>query len=178
MKNIVNFLFFQVGWFSCVLGAAHGYLLAGPIVVCILFAAHLLINKPLMLQEIIIGSCAMLCGIFFDTLCIALGVYVPVRYLIPDPYIPLWFLALWLNFGITINFSLKVFSKSLALAAVLGGVGGPLAYYAGEKFGAISFGVLEIHPLIVIGVGWAITLPVLFITAKVVNRKYSKEREM
>ena len=50
--------------------------------------------------------------------------------------------------------------KSLIVAAVFGAIGGPLSFLAGEKAGAVSFPDPFVS-LAVIGLGWAVFLPLL-----------------
>ena len=51
---------------------------------------------------------------------------------------PLW-VGLWMQFATIMPFSLRWLSRRYWLSSVLGLVGGPLAYYAGQKAGAVDF---------------------------------------
>ncbi len=46
------------------------------------------------------------------------------------------------------------------LSAFLGAVGGPLAYWAGVRLGAASFGFSLPFSLLVLGMVWAFVLPI------------------
>jgi hypothetical protein len=54
------------------------------------------------------------------------------------PLAPAWMLALWVAFATTLNHSLRWLMSRPAAAALGGALGGPLAYLAGEKIGALS----------------------------------------
>jgi len=78
---------------------------------------------------------------------------------------PYWILAMWVLFSTTLNVSLRWMKKQLIIAAFLGGLAGPLAYYAGFKLGAV---VME-DPLmssLVIGAGWFFIMPLLMLITR------------
>ena len=72
----------------------------------------------------------------------------------------LLFCGLWMNFAATLGVSFRWMRGRPFLAAVLGALGGSSTYYAGARLGA-----LELHDnlalaLGVIGIEWAIAMPV------------------
>eukprot|EP00438_Fugacium_kawagutii_P021665 Skav223793 [mRNA] locus=scaffold575:478905:481596:+ [translate_table: standard] len=82
----------------------------------------------------------------FDTSALSVGV------------LPLWFLALWMNFGCVAEY-LLMFRAWLAACAGLGAIFGPVAYLSGEAFKA-----LEVHGrfgILMISLEWAICFPLL-----------------
>jgi hypothetical protein len=78
---------------------------------------------------------------------------------------PLWMAALWMNFASTLDYSLAWMQGKPVLAAVFGGVGGPLAFVAGEQLGAIVL-VDRVLSLGVIGAGWLVVTPLLLRAAQ------------
>jgi len=48
-----------------------------------------------------------------------------------------------------------------ALAAVAGAIGGPLAYFAGERAGAAVLGPTHASAFVVIAAEWAVAMPLL-----------------
>ena len=56
------------------------------------------------------------------------------------PWLPAWLILLWACFACTLEHSLRWSLTRWPLAAALGAVAGPLSYFAGERFGAVSFG--------------------------------------
>jgi tetrahydromethanopterin S-methyltransferase subunit D len=48
----------------------------------------------------------------------------------------------------------------LLMAAVFGAVGGPMAYYAGYKLGAVAVPDIAVA-MLALGIGWAVMMPLL-----------------
>lgn len=76
----------------------------------------------------------------------------------PAPY---WMALLWVNFALIVEHGLSFLKGRPALAAFLGAIGGPSAYYAG-----VRLGLLELHASPVIAMGivaltWAVAMPLL-----------------
>jgi hypothetical protein len=75
---------------------------------------------------------------------------------------PGWILGIWMAFALTLNHSLAFLKRRYALAALLGGIGGPLAYWsASHGFGAVHFVAATSTVLCGLCVGWALIAPVL-----------------
>jgi len=68
-------------------------------------------------------------------------------------------------FATTLNLSLAWLKRRVVLAAVLGAIGGPLAYAGGAELGALAF-VHETTGLLAIGAGWALLTPLLVLLAR------------
>ena len=75
-------------------------------------------------------------------------------------------LDLWVNFATLINVSLNWLHGKYLLAAILGAVGGPLAYWAGDRLGAIEIAQPLVVPLLAIGLAWGMVTPGLFWIAR------------
>jgi hypothetical protein len=54
------------------------------------------------------------------------------------------------------------FERRPILGVLLGGFGGPLAYDAGVRLGAIGLGQSRLGALAIIGAAWSLVLPALF----------------
>ena len=52
---------------------------------------------------------------------------------------PPWDVVLWMQFATILPFCLGWLSRRYLLCSVLGLIGGPMAFYAGEQIGAVSF---------------------------------------
>ena len=50
-------------------------------------------------------------------------------------------------------------------------IGGPLAYFAGQKIGAIN-GINEISSIIAIGISWALAFPFMLYVLNCIEKKY------
>lgn len=161
MRFAINIAAFYIGWFSCVLGAARGMTWLGPAVVGILFLLHLAI-APGRSRELRLAVVSAGAGFLVDTALIAGGVYTPVHNLLPLPLSPPWLVFLWVNFATTLNICLKRLHDHPILSALLGAIGGPAAYYAGARLGAIQLHDHMGFSLAVLAVVWGIAVPGLF----------------
>jgi hypothetical protein len=165
MKKIINFIGFQVAWFAAVFGAAGGNLWIGPIVLLLWLAVYAFLSgRPKL--EIQIALIALGMGLLADSLLIGFGVYLPRGLIGGLPLTPPWMLALWINFGTLVNGSLSWLKGRYLLGAVLGAWGGPLAYYSGQRLGALTFHPPLVFHLAVLGAAWAVAVPLLFFLAE------------
>lgn len=155
MNKAINFAAFQAGWFACILGAANGLQMLGPIVVMAVLATSLVMRCDRIAFVLRMTGAAGL-GFVADTLLFRAGVLRFSSELVS----PLWMTALWPNLAATLDSSLGWLSKRYALAAVSGAAGGPLAYYAGDRLGALR---LDLSPYAFAAVGcvWIAALPLL-----------------
>jgi hypothetical protein len=163
MKLLANFVAFQAGWFSCVLGAANGVPWVGPIAVAAAVGLHLaLARRPV--DELILIAAAVLAGMLFDSLLLASGWLVyPNGEWIPG-LAPYWIVCMWALFATTLNVSMRWLRKSLPLALIFGAVGGPLSYAAGARLGGLEMlnAPLALTALAII---WALALPLLVLVS-------------
>jgi len=164
MTVATNFILYQVGWFACVMGAARGLPWVGVAVAAVVVAWHLA-RAPRARPEVLLVALTMLAGAVFDTLLARSGWLHFETGMIVDRTAPYWMLALWAGFATTLNVSLRWLRSSPLLAAGLGALGGPAAYYAGAKLGAVEFDHLA-AALMAVGVGWAIVTPLLLGAAR------------
>jgi hypothetical protein len=158
-RNLVNFVAFQAAWFACVLGAANGLALAGTLAVVAAVALHLWLAQRATPELRLIGAATAI-GFVWDSLVVLLGLMTyPTGTIVPG-LAPHWIVAMWALFATTLNLSLGWLKGRPMLATALGAIGGPLAYYAGHRLGAIEAADLPLA-LFVQGVGWACLMPVL-----------------
>ena len=71
---------------------------------------------------------------------------------------------LWMIFAITLNHSLVWLKNRISLSVIFGAIGGPLAYLAGEKLGAII--ITQQLSLVLLSIGWALITPFLISIGK------------
>ena len=74
-------------------------------------------------------------------------------------YAPLWIIAMWAGFSITLIYTLDSLQNKYFMAALLGLVGGPLSYQAGDSIGSIT--INHNYSYIVLAIAWAIAIPLL-----------------
>lgn len=158
--NLLNFVLFQAGWCICVLGAAAGHPWLATAGGLLLVALHLaLVRLPG--REAMLLLVALTLGLVLDGIHIATGVLrFPIGSVHPA-LPPPWILVLWLQFAATLHYSLAWLGGRPILGALLGAVSGPLAYWAGVRFGAAELGGSLWACLAQIGLGWALALPLL-----------------
>ncbi len=156
----INFILFQVCWFASVMGAAHNYDWLGPILVTITVPLQIFLLTERYKEEIWFVFICGIAGFILETILILDKVYTPLEQM--DLLIcPPWMAALWFNFAMLVSISLSWLKRKYLLAATLGGLAGPVAYWGGEKLGAITIADAfwqGYFPLIVM---WAIALPLL-----------------
>ena len=160
MRKLVNFVLFQLGWFACILGAAHGYV-SWAVLFCLAVAAFHLWQSSEPMQEGMLLLKILALGIFADTLLLQTGSLVfESKGLVPS-LSPIWMWSLWVILGCTLNESMSWLRGRYVLAAVLGAIAGPLSYLAGVKLGAATWGN-ETQALVLLGLIWATAMPLLF----------------
>lgn len=159
MALIVNVLLFQIGWFACVLGAAHGMPWAGAIAAAAIVTWHIA-HAAQPQRELALLVAAAVLGALFETFLVQTGWVSFNTGVLFEGAAPYWMVALWAIFATTLNVSLRWLRPHPGLAALLGAVGGPAAYYAGTRLGALEF-VAAGAALATIGIGWAILVPAL-----------------
>ena len=77
---------------------------------------------------------------------------------------------MWINFALTLNGSMRWLHGRYLLAAVLGAIGGPLAYVAGVKLGAAALLASSTLVYGALAVVWAGAVPLLVWVTDRVNR--------
>lgn len=159
-SRLLNVLLYQLGWFSCVLGAAWGYPLAGAGLALLLVLLHLLLAEARG-AELRLMLVACLLGVMVDSAQQALGVFTFKQS--PDwpLWLPLWVFVIWAQFATLFHYALSWLAGRYLLGAVLGLLGGPLAYGAGVRLGAAEFGANQAFSLGALALVWALVIPLL-----------------
>ncbi|MEZ0288817.1 MAG: DUF2878 domain-containing protein [Methylophilus sp.] len=155
---IFNFISFQLLWWACVLSAKPGLGLAVFLLVLLFTAAHLQWVESW--QQALPLLMTATFGCILDQIGYLNG-WVSFEYhSVLVNYIPFWMIALWLAFASTLNVSMRWLQVKPVLAAVLGGIFGPLAY-----LGAAQLGVIHLpsptFSLAWVALEWAIAMPLL-----------------
>lgn len=131
-----NFIAYQLAWFAVILGAAHGLAWAGAAFAVLLTLAQVALQRDPLDRRLI--ALAALIGFLVDTTLVKMEL-IDFQAHWPEGAAPFWMLSLWIAFATTLNRSLRWLMLRPPLAALAGALGGPLAYLAGEKLGALSF---------------------------------------
>jgi hypothetical protein len=164
MHILLNFLAFKIGWLACVVGGAQGWPLLGTLIAATIVALHVA-TSDVPRRELMLVLAAGAIGAVWDSLLAATGLLVYSSGLLFAGTAPYWIVAMWLLFATLLNKSLRWMHDRLAIAAAFGAVGGPLAFYAGHKLGAVEFGNFPLA-MFALAVGWALILPLLVAMAR------------
>ena len=159
MRQLANFAVFEAAWFACLLGVAHGHPVWGTAAVVCAIAWHVAISaRPateLALVAIVSGI-----GLVAESLVAAQG---RVAYPTGQPVAwlaPYWLVALWGEFAIALNVTLRWLKRRPLAAAALGAVFGPLSFLGGVRLGGARF-VDEPAALAMLACMWALLMPLV-----------------
>jgi hypothetical protein len=167
--RVYNFAAAQVGWFACVLGAAHGRPWSAALVAVLIVAIHLALARDRGSEWrllVIVGAF----GLLLDGTLKASGLVAYAGDTSAASWLaPAWIVALWLLFATTLNGSLSWLRGRTALAALLGAASGPLSYLSGARLGAASFPRGLTAAVLALALLWAIAIPLLTRIAETVT---------
>ena len=160
LSKIINVVIYQVGWFSCVLGAALGFPLSGAAGALALVAVHLLLTDARKAEsQLLLAACLL--GVVVDSLQQTAGLFTFKT----DPrwplWLPLWVFVIWAQFATMFRFALHWLAGRYLLGALFGALGGPLAYWGGIRMGAATFGDNPMMTLLVLAFVWSMVTPLL-----------------
>lgn len=162
MAKFWNFVFFQLGWFACILGAANKQVLWAVVGTLVYIAFHVWhADDPKLVLKLLLK--VLVFGVVADTLIMYLG-YLDFQDDWPTPYLsPLWMWVLWMLVGSTINGSLSWLRGKPVLGFTLGAIAGPMSYEAGIRMGAGAWGAGgQLGGLLLLGIIWGVAIPLFF----------------
>lgn len=168
MMVAINILAFYAGWFGTALLAARG---AGPVaaVPCLAVSAlHLALSSRPAADAKLMAVAGVL-GVVAECALLAAGIWRDPNGIDGTVLPPPWLVALWMAVATLFNVSLQGLKTRLPLAAVLGLLGGPAAYYAGAGLGALTLGEPLVLSVLAIGIVWAVATPLLALVARTLD---------
>lgn len=149
---LANALWLQAGWWLCVLGAEKPFL---SMLVIAGLAVHLSLC-PAVHAEVKALLLVTPVGCVLDSVLGALGVFSF------DTWpLPLWLALLWLVLASGMRHSLAWADRHWQLGALLGAVGGPLAYIGGAGLANVDLPMGPLVTSLLLMPIWAVTLPLL-----------------
>jgi hypothetical protein len=163
IRAIAGLLAFYLCWFACVGGAARGLPWLGPLAVTAYVAVYLraIPTGPARSRQAWLLVLAAAVGYAADSVLVLTGILTfPPHAVIGGPS-TLWMVALWVLQAAVLGGVMSWMRGRFALAAMVGAVGGPPAYLAGERMGAAALGPSHTAALAVIAVEWAVAMPLL-----------------
>ena len=160
MANLVNLCLYQVGWFACVLGAAAQRPWLGMGLGLVLLCLHLALVRGVLRHLALIGVAGAI-GLAADSLQMWWGVFRYPNWTVVGWLAPPWDVVLWLQFATLLPFCLRWLSRRYWLSCLAGLVGGPLAFYAGERLGAITILPPRQPHFALLAAVWSLAMPAL-----------------
>ncbi len=178
MKAIVtNLAMYKIGWLACVLGAAAGFPWLGVFAVAVACVINIACANSKSKTMMLLATAATV-GLAWESFMVIGGWLDYSSSGHQGSLAPYWIVALWVLFATTLNLGFSWLKDRLVLAAVIGGLGGPLAFAAGEKAGAVEFGD-PATSLVAVGIGWAILMPLMVFLARYLNgHEYTLEDDV
>lgn len=169
VRNTINFIAMQAGWFACVLSAAHGAALLASLFALAVLLLHLWMSVHRR-EELLLASIALLIGTLWESIATATGF---IRYNAGNAVLPFWIFTMWPMFATTLNVSMRFLHERRLLAAALGAIGAPLSYLAGAGLGAL---VLPDRTAAVLlhAAGWALLMPLLIALAPRISPEWKR----
>lgn len=156
MRNLCNALLFNASWLAIV--SLHSGWSALLVVV-----VHLLLHWRLFLplrSEWAFIALVTAGGFFVDQLLFLIGLLS-----LPGSAVaPLWLSALWPVLASTLRHGFAALSRWPLLAVLTGGIGGLGSYRLGAYLSPVELGPLA-HSDIILGLIWAVLLPLLLLLA-------------
>ncbi|MBS3803224.1 MAG: DUF2878 domain-containing protein [Oleiphilaceae bacterium] len=154
LRNLINFVLFQAGWFLCVLYPGVWSAITALSIVSI----HLVLvsQKPgREWQFIVLGTVlgSLLDGLWFRT-----GIMVDGAQGLT--WTPIWLVGIWAVFLTTFAHSLAWMGSRPWLPFALAPIAGPFAYWSASQMGAVNLPQL-VPSLLALALGWLVIFPLL-----------------
>lgn len=156
----INAALFQILWLACAFGAAKQLIWPSCLALLVLMVWQLH-PKRRHKSDITLMLLAIVMGLAIDSLWVYLGL---MMFQLPLPWTamaPFWIVLLWMGFALTVNHSLMWLKNAWYLPIAMGMIGAPVAYLAGQKFGALTFTASTPVVALSLGIAWAIGLTVM-----------------
>lgn len=150
---LVNALVFELGWFVCVL-LGTAFALPYTVLAVVLHFTF----APRHRLDALAVCIALPIGVVHDNLLWYFGVldFSAVSEL---GIAPIWLLCLWTLLPLTFNHSLRWFYGRPWLLALMGAIGGPLAYFGGVALSGAQWGMNPVPGLLIMSAVWFCVLP-------------------
>lgn len=140
---ILNLVFFQAVWFSCVVGAGaynlHWLALGAmvPLLVLTWFG-------PTRRADLAVATVALCVGLLLDNIWVYTGILQYPDYTLA----PYWIGLLWVGLGLTVNHSMALFRDHTFIGSLIVGAFAPVTYLTGQRFGSVIVPDVWLTPFI------------------------------
>ena len=157
LPNVVGF---QIVWIAAVGGAARGWWWAGPLALLIFASIQLTISRW-RVADLKLMLIAAALGFAVDSLWVQLG-WIEFRSAQPWPSLaPIWIVAMWMGFALTLNHSLAALKSQTVIAVAFGLIGGPLAYWIAASVWHAAVIQAAWQPYAGLAIAWGLVTPLL-----------------
>ena len=165
-RTLFNVAGNQIVWFSAVIAAGEGSAWPGVLAAAVFVGMHLA-WAPRRGDEVRLVALAVACGLVVDGVAAAQGWVTYRASMAGGATAPAWILALWASLAVTLNGAMRSLQARWWAGALLGGIGGPLAYLAAARgWGAAEFASPAWRGLLWLAAAWAVALPGLLAAAR------------
>jgi len=158
---VINATLFQVTWFSCVIGSAK-QLIWPAIISCLALMIWQLAPSRRHISDLKLVAIAIFLGIIIDSLWVQIGFFDYTDQRPITSLAPAWIIILWVGFALTVNHSLAWLKAHPILPFLMGFIGGPSSYFAGQKLGAVTYMADTLTVSLSLAIAWALSLVILF----------------
>lgn len=152
-----NFIGYQLVWLAAVMGAGRGAAWPG-VAAALTFATWRLASGNERALDVRLIAFALACGMLIDGGAAATRLihYAAASPALPPGGAPLWILALWSAFALTLTRSVAWLAGRTWLAALLGAFGAPAAYLSAARgWHALVLAPPAWRGLLWLAAGWA-----------------------
>jgi hypothetical protein len=162
-----NFIGYQLAWFIVVSAAGHERPWVA-LLPTLAFICWQLAASDRRVPDLQLMAAALGCGLIVDG---SLSLFAWLHYAAASPALPpggapLWILALWMSFSLTMPRSLAWLQGRHVLAVLLGAIGAPLAYLSAARgWNAVQFPAPALKGIAGLAAGWALAVPLLMYVA-------------
>ena len=160
-RKLLNFALFQAGWFAIILAAADGRPGMASAAAAAAAGANWWLFSADRMNDLRLLLAVVAIGFALDSLHLRLGVFALAGASRFPHLCPWWLAGLWGLLGTTLRASLSWLAHRYLLAALLGGVAGPLSYLGGARLGAATLHPNRTFSLLALAAGWAAVMPLL-----------------
>ena len=157
--RLINFGLYQTGWLVMVLGAAHRHPWEGSAAGLLLVSVHMALARERAPELMTILSIGFL-GTVVDSVQAFGGVFVFESGYWSYWFVPFWLTVMWMQFATLFHFLLVWLSGRYLLSSFLGAVGGPVAFFTGERMGGVIFPMGTLRSLMILALVWSLVTPV------------------
>lgn len=173
---MLNYALYQVGWLVCILGAAWGWPVSAAVLGAALIGVHVAVSGRQWRAEIALIVVALALGLVVEGFQVWSGTYARFTSGVVLAWLsPPWLLVMWAQFATVCRGSLKGVMLVPWRAVLFGAVGGPIAFWAGERLGAVDLARPLGEGLLRLALSWAIALGVLSLMARRLNRNWTSQ---